>query len=415
MHYTKQLKNMDTTKTYRGWKNFIFPMIIIAILFSVLGFAVGINAFFVPYVKAVFHISTAKSYLVTTATFSAFVLFGMPSGKILMKAGYKRSMLFSFILMAMGMLLIVPAAKWISFPIFLFALFVNGMGQTLLNTAINPYITILGPENSAAKRISIMGTCNKLSLGLAPVVLAFFMDTVDVQLNDAIVPFYVITGILILLGILSYFAPLPEVKATGEDENKDEKTSDYANSKTSIFQFPHLLLGALAIFFYVGVEVIALVSVNDFATELGLPYPEQYVGYTSGAMVLGYLFGVFLIPKFISQVKALIICTLIGLFSTCLVVTMPLDISIYFVVILGLANSLIWPAIWPLALAGLGKFTKKGSSLMVMGIVGGGVLPPVLGLLKDQFSSYQQAYWMLLPVYLYFLFYAVKGHKIRKA
>ena len=164
------------------------------------------------------------------------------------------------------MVLIIPAAKWISFPIFLFALFVNGMGQTLLNTVVNPYITILGPEDSAAKRISIMGACNKLSFGLAPVVLAVFMDTINVQLSDVIFPFYVISGILIILGVLSYFAPLPEVKAAGEDEK--EIISDYANSKTSILQFPHLLLGALAIFFYVGVENIALVSINDYALEL---------------------------------------------------------------------------------------------------------------------------------------------------
>ena len=249
---------MDTIKTYRNWKGFLLPMIIIAVMFSVLGFAVGINAFFVPFVKAAFNISTAKSYLVTTATFSAFVLFGIPSGKILMKAGYKRSMFFSFLLMAIGMLLIIPAARWISFPVFLLALFVNGIGQTLLNTAVNPYITILGSVDSAAKRISIMGTCNKLSFGLAPVVLAIFMDTVNVQLTDAIVPFYVITGILVLLGILSYFAPLPELKATGEDENVIVKTSDFSNSKKSILQFPHLLLGALAIFFYVGVETYCI-------------------------------------------------------------------------------------------------------------------------------------------------------------
>jgi FHS family L-fucose permease-like MFS transporter len=316
--------------------------------------------------------------------------------------------------MALGMLIIVPAAKWISFPIFLFALFINGMGQTLLNTAVNPYITILGPQNSAAKRISIMGICNKLSFGLAPVVLAIFMDTVNVQLNDAIVPFYVITVILVFLGILSYFAPLPEVKAIGEDENKDEKTSDSANSKTSILQFPHLLLGALAIFFYVGVENIALVSINDYAIEIGLSSPEKFAVYVSAGYILGYFLGIIFIPKIVSQTNAMKINAALGIVSSLLIVLLPGGISIYFVAILGLANSLLWPAIWPLALAGLGKFTKRGSSLMVMGIAGGGLLPPVLGLLKDHFTSYQQAYWMLLPIYLYFLFYATKGHKIRK-
>lgn len=402
----KKIDNSDS------WEGFVFPMIIVAFMFSVLGFAVGINAFFVPYVKAAFNISSAMSYLVTTATFSAFVLFGIPSGKILKTVGYKRSMFIAFLLMALGMLFIVPAAKWISFPLFLFALFINGMGLTLLNTAVNPYITILGPQQSAASRISIMGICNKLSYGFAPVVLAIFMNTVNIQLDDAIVPFYVITGILVLLGVLSNFAPLPEVKAAGEDE--DDTTSLYANSKSGILQFPHLLLGALAIFLYVGVETIVLVSINDFGIEIGLPSPEKFVAYTSAAYVLGYLLGIVLIPKIVSQINAMKICAALGIGLSMLIVFLPGEISIYFVALLGLANSLIWPAIWPLALTDLGKFTKLGSSLMVMGIAGGGLIPPVLGLFKD-ISSYQQAYWMLLPIYIYFLFYVMKGHKIRIA
>jgi glucose/galactose transporter len=401
---------MKTTDRSVNWKDFLLPMLIIAIMFSILGFAVGINAFFVPFVKSAFQINTATSYLVTTATFSAFVIFGIPSGKILIKAGYKRSMFLSFLLMALGMLLIISAAKWISFPIFLFALFVNGMGQTLLNTAINPYITILGAENSAAKRISIMGICNKLSFGLAPVVLAIFMDTANVQLNNVIVPFYVITGILVLLGVLSYFAPLPEVRASGEDK----EISDHANSRTSILQYPHLILGALAIFFYVGVENIALVSINDYAIELGLSSPETFAAYVSAGYILGYLLGIILIPKIVSQTDAMKFNATLGILLSLLIVLLPERTSIYFVATLGLANSLLWPAIWPLALADLGKFTKRGSSFLVMGIAGGGLLPPLLGLFKDYFSAYQQAYWMLFPIYLYFLFFATKGYKIRK-
>lgn len=406
---------MNNQDSLGKWNSFILPMIIIGIMFSVLGFAMGINAFFVPFVQAAFNISTAKSYLVTSATFSAFVLFGIPSGKILMKAGYKRSMFFAFLIMALGMLLIIPAARWISFPILLFALFVNGMGQTLLNTAVNPYITFLGPEDSAAKRISIMGTCNKLSFGFAPVVLAIFMDTVNVQLHDAIVPFYFITGILIVLGMLSYFSPLPEVKARGEDESENEKTSGSTNTKMGFFQFPHLFLGAIAVFFYVGVENIALVSIIDYAIEIRLPSPERFAFYTSVGYILGYCLGIILIPRIVSQTNAMKINTALGIISSLSIILLPVNLSIWGVAVLGLANSLLWPAIWPLALAGLGKFTKKGSSMLVMGIAGGGLLPPVLGLLKDHFSSYHQAYWLLLPIYLYFMFYAIKGHKIRKA
>jgi MFS transporter, FHS family, L-fucose permease len=403
---------MKKFKSGLNWNNYFFPLIIIAVMFSILGFATGINAFFVPFLKKAFHITTAMSYLVTTATFSAFVIFGIPSGKVLESIGYKKSIFLAFILMCIGMLFIIPAATQNSFPMFLLALFINGMGQTLLNTAINPYITIIGPENSAAKRISIMGTCNKLSFGLAPIILAVFMNTSDIEIHETISPFYFIAAILALLGVMSYFSPLPEVKAVGEDTVETEELSVYANSKRSIFQFPHLLLGALAIFLYVGVETIALVSINDYAIEIGLSSPEQYAIYTSAGYVLGYFLGILLIPKFISQINTLKIWASLGIFSSLMIVFLPGHISIFFVASLGFANSLIWPAIWPLALADLGKFTKIGSSLLVTGIAGGGLIPPLLGLLKD-FSSYQHAYRILLPAYVFFLYYALKGHKLR--
>jgi glucose/galactose transporter len=315
--------------------------------------------------------------------------------------------------MATGMIAIAGASNWSSFAVFLIALFILGMGQTLLNTAVNPYITILGPEESAAKRISIMGTCNKLSFGLAPIVLALFMDTQNVQLSQAITPFYFISGILVLLGIFAYFSPLPELKATGEDENELTGAGPDAVSKKTIFSFPHLLLGALAIFFYVGVETIALASINDYAYETGLSNPERFAVITSWAYVIGYFFGIVLIPRIISQLHALIICSSLGIVFSLMIVFFSGNVGIYFLAALGLANSLVWPAIWPLALADLGKFTKTGSSLMVMGIAGGGLIPPILGLLRDSIGSYQQAYWMVLPIYLYFLFYGLKGHRIR--
>jgi len=234
--------------------------------------------------------------------------------------------------MALGMLIIIPAAKWISFPVFLLALFVNGIGQTLLNASVNPYITILGPVRSAAQRISIMGICNKLSFGLAPIALAVFMDTSNVQLDDAIGPFYAIAGILTLLGVLSYFAPLPDIKAAGEDDNGPD--SAYANTKSSILQFPHLLMGVVAVFFYVGVETIALTSINDFAFEINLPFPEKFSGYTSAGYVVGYFLGTLLIPRFVSQINAMIGCAVLGVVSSLLILFLPVTCSLTILYIL---------------------------------------------------------------------------------
>lgn len=403
---------MDTTLNNK-WKAYTRPMMIIAVIFSILGFATGINAFFIPFLRSYFNISTAQSYLVTTATFSAFVLFGLPSSIVLKKLGYKKSMFTAFIIMAGGMLVVIPAAYQASFVLFLIALFLLGIGQTLLNTAVNPYITIIGPAGSAAKRISIMGACNKLSYGLAPVLLAAVMDTSQAGLKQVVTPFYFIAVVLLLLGVFSYLAPLPEVVAEGENENDKSAAAAYASSKKSVFGFPHLVLGAIAIFLYVGVETIALASINEYAIENGLPDPQRFAIYTSWAYVAGYFSGIILIPRFLSQLNALIICSLSGIVFTLLVVFVPGHTGIYFVAAFGLANSLIWPALWPLALADLGKFTKAGSSLLVMGIAGGGLVPPLLGFLKDTFGSYQQAYWMVLPVYVYFLYYALAGHKLR--
>ena len=392
-------------------KTLIVPMVLIGSMFAVLGFALGINAFFVPFVKEAFHISITMSYLVMTATFLSFVVFGLPSGAIIKKFGYKGGMIIAFLIMAMGFYLIAPAAKLVSFPLLLVALFISGMGQTLLTGAVNTYVAILGPAESAASRIAIMGICSKTFYAVASLILAVFMDLANVRIEDTILPFYIISGVLVVMGFLYYFAPLPEVLAIGEEDD-DSTASSYAASKTSIFQFPHLLLGVFAIFFDIGVEYIALGSITDYATILNLPSPESYVWFVSAAMVVGYLFGAMFIPKFVSQGRALLISTLSGMVVTILIVFLPVGISIYLVALLGLANALMWPAIWPLAIADLGKFTKMGSSFLVMGIIGGAFLPLLFGYVADV-ASHQVAYLVCLPAYLYIMYFAFSGSKIR--
>ncbi len=396
-----------------GKKTLVVPLIIIGSMFAVLGFALGINAFFIPFVKDAFNISITESYLVMTATFLSFVVFGVPSGVVIKKVGYKGAMIIAFLIMAAGFYLVAPAAKLVSFPLLLLALFVSGMGQTLLTGAVNTYVTILGPEDSAASRISIMGICSKTFFAVASLLLALFMDLLNVRLEDTVLPFYLIAGVMVVLGVVYYFSPLPEIKAEGEDvEDGGSEVSAYANSKTSIFQFPHLLLGVLAIFFDIGVEYLALSTINDYAKMLGMPSPENYVWFVSGGMVLGYALGVVLIPKVISQSRALLISTVSGAVVTVAIVLVPAHLSIYLVALLGLTNALLWPAIWPLAIADLGKFTKMGSALLVTGIIGGAVLPLLFGYVADV-ASHQVAYIVCLPAYLYITYYALSGSRIR--
>lgn len=392
---------------------FLIPMIVIAIMFFAIGFALGINSYLIPLLNNALEISSGGSYLVLAATFSAFLIFGYPASVVISKIGYKRTMALSFLMFAVGFYLFIPSAKAESLPLFLIASFISGAGNAFLQASVNPYITIMGPMESAAKRISIMGIANKLAWPIAPLFLALVINkSVDqVVLTDIYLPIVIIIGIFLLLGVLALLAPLPDVKAAGED---DESTDDcpYAADKTSIWQFPHLLLGVLALFIYVGVETISLGTLIDYAESIGLANPEAYAWIAPVGLVVGYLCGIVFIPKYISQSQALKVVSIIAIFGSLMVVLMPEQISIFFVVFMALGCSLMWPALWPLAMTDLGKYTKTGSSLMVIAIVGGAVFPTLYGFIKDVVGA-QNAYWIVIPGFLYIFYYGIKGHKIR--
>ncbi|WP_047449952.1 MFS transporter [Alistipes sp. ZOR0009] len=412
------------TSQAKSGKTLVVPLVIVGVLFFVMGFGVGISGFLTPFLQNAFNLSVSQSYLVTAAIFSAFVVFGAPAGWVIKKFGYRMGMLFAFFIMAAGMLLFVPSAKMSSFPIFLLALFVGGIGNTLLQAAVNPYVTIIGPKESAAMRMCLMGIMNKAAWWLSSLFLGLFLNLNNVQLSDIILPFYIVTAILVGLGVFMYFAPLPEVKAEGEDESEaGNEVSSYASSKTSILQFPHLLMGVAALFLYVGIETLPMVSIIGYAKSVfgdvaGL---ESFSKYVTIGLVIGYIFGVLMIPKIISQTTALKAFAIIGIVASGLLIYLPGEYGVYCMAFLGFANSLMWPAIWPLAIADLGKFTKTGSSLLVMGIVGGAVVPFIFGMLVDAFkvnevvtaASYQSAFWIFIPAYLFILYFGVKGHKLR--
>lgn len=393
--------------------NYVLPLIIVGVMFFAIGFALGINSYLIPLLNQSLEISSGESYMVLAATFSAFLIFGYPASLVISKIGYKKTMALSFVMFALGFYLFIPSAKMESLTLFLIASFISGMGNTFLQASVNPYITILGPMESAAKRMSFMGIANKLAWPVAPLFLAWIIgkSVKDVTLTDINLPFYLIIGVFILLGLFALLAKLPEVKATGEDEESVEDCP-YAANKTSVWQFPHLLLGVLALFLYVGVETISLGTLVDYAESLKLPNAELYAWIAPVGMVVGYICGIIFIPKYINQALALRICSILAIFGSLMVVLTPSDISIYFIVFMAVGCSLMWPALWPLAMTELGKFTKEGSSLMVIAIVGGALIPTIYGFLKDAVGG-QNAYWLCIPCFLYILYYALAGHKIR--
>lgn len=441
----------DTSGSIPPKGNYLLSITIIGVFFFIFGFITWLNGILIPYLKIACELSNFQSLFVAFSFYISYTVMALPSAWVLKKTGFKNGMMVGLWVMALGTLLFIPAALMRTYGIFLAGLFVLGTGLAILQTASNPYITIIGPRESAARRISIMGICNKLAGAIAPLILAYFIlhdgDTflkslenlsqddrlaaLDGLARRVIGPYAVMTGILFILGFFIRRAPLPEIEA----EQDTEIESDSASSRSSIFQFPQLILGVIALFFYVGVEVIAGDTIIRYGLAIGVPL-ESAKNFTSLvliAMVLGYILGILLIPKIISQKTALAWCGIFGLLFTVLIALVPtnahfsfafidlmtlkkveliLPITILFVGMLGLANALVWPAIWPLAIHDLGKFIKTGSALLIMGIAGGAILPLVWGYLSDVWSM-QQAYWLAIPCYLFIFYYAYRGHKIR--
>lgn len=407
------------------------PIIIIGALFFIFGFITWLNSVLIPYLKIACELNNLESYLVAFAFYIAYLVMAMPSGWVLNFTGYKKGMSLGLVVIAVGAIIFIPAALTRQYLVFLLGLFVQGTGLAILQTASNPYITIIGPRESAAKRISIMGICNKFAGALAPIVLgAIALSDVD-HLVDAegftsaaasaqeldalaarvIVPYIVIAVSLIILALLVYFSSLPEVDADKEEADIVQGAAT-VTSKKSVLQFPHLLLGAITLFLYVGVEVLAGDSIISYGSSQGisLETAKFFTTATLVAMIVGYVVGIICIPTYISQEKALLYSGVLGSVLSFVVIFTDGYVSVSALALLGLANALVWPAIWPLALAGLGRFTKAGSSLLIMGIAGGALIPLLYGQLADMLSP-KDAYWILVPCYLFILYYAWAGHK----
>lgn len=410
-------------------------IVIIGILFFVFGFVTWLNSTLIPFLKLACQLeSDVQAFFVTFAFYIAYFFLAIPSSFILKKTGFKNGMALGLLVMSVGSLIFIPAANGRNFSLFLIGLFVQGMGLALLQTASNPYISIVGPIESAAKRISIMGICNKIAGILSPMILGALVlknadsikdqlaatadaATKETLLNElaarVINPYIVIAIVLVLLAIMIWKSSLPEIEMPEED--KATTTAE----KTSVFQYPHLLLGVLCLFLYVGVEVMAGDAIGIYGKELGMPLSETkyFTSFTLAAMLTGYVVGIFTIPRIISQQKALTISAILGIIFTIGVFASSGYTAIVFIALLGLANALMWPAIFPLAISGLGKFTKIGSALLVMGIAGGAVVPLVYSLLKDHHivSNHVSFLICMLPAYVYILFFAVKGYAVGKS
>ena len=419
---------------------------IIAGLFFIFGFITWVNGALIPFMKTINELTEAQSYLVASASYISFVVMALPASYLLQKVGYKMGMSIGLFIMAVGALLFIPAAEARTYWMSLTGIFIQGTGMTILQTAANPYITILGPIESGAQRIAIMGVANKVAGALGSLIFGAILlkgiDEVKAQLDSVSVsekatlldqmadsvftPYVIMAVVLFLLGLLMRKAPLPNVEAA-----IDTNTQLDGESQKTIFQYPHLWLGMLTLFVYVGAEVIAGDSIIAYGIALGISASTAkfFTTFTLMAMVATYAIGVVLIPKYISQQKALQISALLGIFFSVLILITDGFTSVLFVAALGIANALVWPAVWPLTLEGLGKHTKTASALLIMAIAGGAIIPPLYGRLVDQgkktlmqsglsssdalATSAQENYYILIPCYLIIFGFAIFAKRLR--
>jgi glucose/galactose transporter len=415
--------------TKSATRDVVTGMLFVGLLFFILGFVTWLNGSLIPFLKIVCGLTNFQALWVTFAFYIAYTVMALPSAAVLKRTGYKKGMTLGLGLMGAGALLFIPAAQTTQYGLFLAALFTLATGMTLMQTAINPYIVCLGPRESAAMRISIMGLFNKGAGIVVPLIFTSLMlkdiDTASqaVLAQRLVFPYACMAAALFSIMAFIHFSSLREIPP-------ELDAADGRVDATSVLQFPQLVLGALALFGYVGVEVIAGDTIGLYGHELKVAQFGVLTSYTMVCMVLGYLVGVVAIPRYLSQQRALVLSGLVGILLTVGVTlgsTQSTGLSqalvgwtgaplvpntVMCLALLGLANAMVWPAIWPLALQGLGRHTASGSAVLVMAIAGGALLPLLYGHLSDIVTP-RSAYWLLLPCYALILWYAAAGHKIR--
>ena len=420
-------------------RNFVISMAILAFMYFMFGFVSWVNSILIPYFKIVCELSEFWAYFVDFAFYIAYLVMSVPAGFLLKKIGFKRGIMTGFFILATGAFIFVPAAMTRTYEFFLIGLFTMGTGLAILQTAANPYVTIIGPIDRAVQRMSICGVFNKFAGIVSPLIFsALILKATDRELFDALpamaeaaknaaldeltqrmmIPYACLGALLVAFGLFIRYSVLPEINT--EEESKEVAESHAG--KTNVFQFPYLVLGVFAIFTHVGTQIIAITTIIRYGMSMGLNLMDAkaFAPYVLTATMIGYLFGMTCIPRFISQTNALRVCTTTGLILSLCILFMPghmmfngsqISISIWFIVLMGLPNALIYAGIWPLAIRNLGRFTKVGASILVMGLCGNAILPIIYGHYADAIGM-RSAYWVLLPCFVYLIFYAFYGHKI---
>ncbi len=399
---------------------------IIAAVFFIFGFVTWLNGPLITFVKLTFTLSDSEAYLILMVFYLSYLVFALPSAMLLRRIGMKKGMVVGLLTMSLGTALFGNLVAMHLFPSALVGLFVIGCGLALLQTASNPYVILAGPPESAARRVAIMGICNKSAGLLAPIIFGLLImknvGDLPAQIaatpladrnallqsfaNGIYAPYMAMAAILALLGIGVYFSPLAELRGSNSAEDNSGKWHN-------VFRHHHLLLGVAALFCYVGVEVMAGDIIGTYGEALGLPvqHTAYFTSLTLAGMLTGYIVGLVTIPRMISQETYLKWSAILGVAAVVGAYSSSGYVSVGFVALLGFANAMMWPTIFPLAIRGLGRHTEVGSAFLVMAISGGAVFPQLFGLLKKTHDFQLVFLALMVPAYLFILYFAVSGHK----
>ncbi len=396
--------------------NYTGPFIIVTALFFIFGFITNLNMAMVPHLRHVFNLEYGPAMLAESAFFLAYFVFSAPTGKLIETIGYKRTMVVSLFIQVVGALLFIPAAKLTNFPLFLTASFVIGAGVTALQTSANPYISILGPEKSAPVRLNLAQAANSIGGTIAPLIAGAFILSDPAKLlspagiaDTVRVPYLLIAGGLLILGLAVAFIHLPHVTAT--QSFRPAKEGDPILSR-SIWGYRHTVLGALGIFLYVGVEVgLASIMVNYFSTQgvSSAKVASSLIAFYWGGALVGRLLGAWLV----SLIPSGRLLGIFGLAATVMVLISMVttgQVAIWALILCGFFNSIMFPNIFTLGIVGLGPLTSKGSGLIMTAVVGGAVVPYVFGKLADHVGI-QHAFVIPIFCYLFIAYYGLIGSR----
>jgi FHS family L-fucose permease-like MFS transporter len=394
-------------------RRYVVPLVLITSLFFLWAVGVNLNDILIPHLKGAFHLTDFQSSFVQVAFFGGYFIAAWPAGRLMEKVGYQRGIVCGLLICAVGAFLFIPAASIRMYEVFLLGLFIMACGQSFLEVSANPYVTFLGPPGTAEQRLNVAQSFNAVGAVVTPILGSMFilsrahLAKAGSEADVVRMPYMVIVGIFLLMAVIIYSAKLPVIQ--------EEKAEEEAPQFTGILAFPHLLKGVVAQFFYIGAQVGVASFVIRYVQHTHPGTLDTDAANYLKLHLLGFMIGRFAgaaLMKKIQPAKMLAAFAVGCVASVLLVIFAHGAAALAGIVALGFFHSIMFPTIFALSIRHLGPYTKRGSSFVVMSIIGGAVFPAIMGLISDA-SNIQTAFFIPLVCYLFVLYFATLGYRVK--